>query len=104
MISCTFSDISIQHKYVHLLRLINKSKKWISEGGSILGDIRAVRVEVGRLRNGCENRGYVGSDLCFSRLISFNNFARFSMSLKFIRRQSNTIEIRYHNNIKVLKT
>ena len=27
MILCAFSDISIQHKYVHLLRLINKSKK-----------------------------------------------------------------------------
>ena len=57
MILCAFSDISIQHKYVHLLRLINKSKK------------------DGFLRKG------VG-----------------------IWQQSNTIEIRYHNNFKVLKT
>jgi hypothetical protein len=64
-----------------------------------LGHQSGKGLRVGKLLNGSNNRGYVGSDLCFSRLISFNNFARFSMSLKFVRRQSNTVEIRYHKNI-----
>jgi hypothetical protein len=53
-------------------------------------------LRIGRLRNGWGKIRIYGIYFCFCRQISFNNFARYDMSLKFIRRQSETIEIRYH--------
>jgi hypothetical protein len=48
MILCIFSDISIQRKYVHLLRLINKSKKdgFLMRGVGIWGNLKRLKFDI----------------------------------------------------------